>query len=136
MRDSRISNIAALLFGSILLIISEFTEVFGGYNNYDLLFSNSSFIFPLISGILMMISSILLFSSKRTTATKNSYILSLIFLIGSLLLNMQYLIFLLSNHAPYIWNFLSVYINFIGFLISLMGLFLLLASNEWIEGEN
>lgn len=130
MRDKGITIIAALLVGAILLFISEFLDVFGGYSNYQLVFSNSSFLFPLVAGILTMISAFLIYYSKILKQAKNLFILALIFGIIGLLLNMQYLIFILSEHTPYIWNYLSIYVNFLGFLTSIFTILLVLVSEH------
>jgi hypothetical protein len=130
MGDNRLTFVLLLVFGSILLIISEFVSVFRGYNNIELIFNNPIFIFPLISGVMSIISSGLIYTSKIRNPNKNLYIFALILLIGALMINMQYIIFLLSNHAPNIWSFPSIYLNFLGFLISLLGLFVILTIED------
>lgn len=121
------------LIGSILLIISEFLPWFSGFSCFDIYIlytivaveQSFLYLFPLVSGIICLIGSILIIYNKSYKI--NSVLINLIGL-GFLIL---FLFELIPGELFYLQRAgLGFYFCIAGFLISIIGVVLILQSKE------
>jgi hypothetical protein len=122
-----------VLSGSILLIISEFLPWFSGFSCFDiyLLYTIVAvekaflYLFPLISGIICLIGSVLIIYNESYKI--NSVLISLLGL-GFLIL---FLFEIIPSELFYLPRAgIGFYFCIAGFLISIIGVVLILQSNE------
>jgi hypothetical protein len=118
------SNIRVSLFiiSLGLLVSSQFVQLFRGYNAIDLISLNIIFIIPMISSVVLLIGLLMLIYLEFRKYSRNIFVSSIITFAINLLLNIQFIIYLVSNHSPYIWNSASIYLNLLSFLFCFFGI--------------
>ncbi len=117
-------RVSIFIISFALFLLSQFVQLFRGYNTFELLSFNIIFILPILSSLLLLIGLFLLLYLEYRKYSRNLFISAILFFAISLLLDMQFIIYLVTNHAPYIWSSEGIYINLLGFIITFFGIIL------------
>lgn len=122
-------RVSMFIISFVLLLLSQFVQLFRGYNAFELLSLNLIFFIPLISSVILLIGLLMLIYLEFRKYSRNLFIGTIIMFAISLLLDIEFIFYLVSNHSPYVWNSAGIYLNLFSFIIIFFGI-IVMASIE------
>lgn len=111
-----------LMFSLVLMISSQFVQMFGGFSTIELIQVNLLFLLPLVSSVLLFFGLLILLYLEYRKYSRNLFMICIVILAVSLLMDMQFIIFLITNHSPYVWSSEGIYFNLFGFVSAFLSI--------------
>jgi len=132
--DRSVVRVFTIIVSIILFAVSQFVHIFKGSSPLVLAKVNLLFLLPLLASVLLLIGLIYLIIIEFRMYSRKKYYLTLTFIMGGLLVDINYIIFIISQHPLYIWKNPSIYLNIFGFILCFLGL-LIITSSHNPDGE-